>query len=37
MSLARLARFERLFDRVVPVALIALSIGVAAAVAGVGG
>ncbi len=36
MSLARLTRFERLFDRVVPLGLIALSIGLAAATVSVG-
>lgn len=36
MSLARLTRFERLFDRLVPVALIVLSISLAAATASVG-
>lgn len=36
MSLARLTRFERLFDRVVPLVLIALSISLAAATVTVG-
>jgi hypothetical protein len=36
MSLARLTRFERLLDRFVPVALLVLSIGLAAATASVG-
>jgi len=37
MSLARLTRFERSFDRLVPVALLVLSIGLAAATVSVGG
>ncbi len=37
MSLARLTSFERLFDRFVPVALVVLSIGLAAATVSVGG
>ena len=37
MSLARLTRFERLFDRFVPAALVVLSIGLAAATISVGG
>jgi hypothetical protein len=36
MSLARFARFERLFDRIAPLALIALSITLAAATVSVG-
>ena len=36
MSLARLTRFERLFDRLVPVVLIALSVNLAAAMVTVG-
>jgi hypothetical protein len=36
MSLARLTRFERLFDRLVPVVLIAMSVSLAAATVSVG-
>lgn len=36
MSLARLTHFERLFDRIVPVMLIALSVSLAAATVVVG-
>lgn len=36
MSLARLTRFEQLFDRFVPVVLLVLSIGLAAATVTVG-
>jgi hypothetical protein len=36
MSLARLTRFERLFDRLVPVVLVALSVSLAAATVSVG-
>jgi len=36
MSLARFARLERLFDRIVPLAMIALSISLAAATVSVG-
>jgi hypothetical protein len=36
MSLARLTHFERLLDRFVPVVLLVLSIGLAAATATVG-
>jgi hypothetical protein len=36
MSLARLTHFERLFDRIAPVVLIALSVSLAAATVVVG-
>jgi hypothetical protein len=36
MSLAQLTRFERLFDRLAPVVLIALSVSLAVATVGVG-
>jgi len=36
MSLARLTRFERLFDRIAPLVLIALSVSLAAATVSVG-
>lgn len=36
MSLSRLVRFERLFDRLAPVVLLGLSIGLAAATVSVG-
>ncbi len=36
MSLAKLTRFERLFDRLAPVVLIALSVSLAVATVGVG-
>ena len=36
MSLARFHRFERLFDRIVPVVLVALSVSLAGATLAVG-